>query len=90
MNMAERTYDVIVYGATGFTGRLVAEHMLAMYRVGESTRWANRCAAHRVPSPLLRSNDPVGPSRQVRDKRRSRGATRYDASSNSTADSRLC
>jgi short subunit dehydrogenase-like uncharacterized protein len=40
MTMTERTYDVIVYGATGFTGRLVAEHMLAMYRVGESTRWA--------------------------------------------------
>jgi short subunit dehydrogenase-like uncharacterized protein len=35
-----RTYDVIVYGATGFTGRLVAEHMLAKYGVGESTRWA--------------------------------------------------
>jgi short subunit dehydrogenase-like uncharacterized protein len=38
--MTERTYDVIVYGATGFTGRLVAEHMLAKYGVGESTRWA--------------------------------------------------
>lgn len=39
--MAEgRTYDVIVYGATGFTGRLVAEHMLAKYGVGESTSWA--------------------------------------------------
>jgi short subunit dehydrogenase-like uncharacterized protein len=36
----ERTYDVIVYGATGFTGRLVAEHMLAKYGAGESTRWA--------------------------------------------------
>jgi short subunit dehydrogenase-like uncharacterized protein len=35
-----RTYDVIVYGATGFTGRLVAEHMLAKYGVGEGTKWA--------------------------------------------------
>jgi short subunit dehydrogenase-like uncharacterized protein len=35
-----RSYDVIVYGATGFTGRLVAEHMLAKYGVGETTRWA--------------------------------------------------
>jgi short subunit dehydrogenase-like uncharacterized protein len=35
-----RTYDVIVYGATGFTGRLVAEHMLATYGVGNETRWA--------------------------------------------------
>ena len=35
-----RTFDVIVYGATGFTGRLVAEHMLATYGVGKSVRWA--------------------------------------------------
>ncbi|MEQ1781402.1 MAG: saccharopine dehydrogenase NADP-binding domain-containing protein, partial [Hyphomonadaceae bacterium] len=35
-----RTYDVIVYGATGFTGRLVAEHMLAKYGVGKGVRWA--------------------------------------------------
>jgi short subunit dehydrogenase-like uncharacterized protein len=37
---AARTYEVIVYGATGFTGRLVAEHMLAKYGVGESANWA--------------------------------------------------
>ncbi len=35
-----RTYDVIVYGATGFTGRLVAEHMLAKYGAGGDVRWA--------------------------------------------------
>ncbi|MEQ1784349.1 MAG: saccharopine dehydrogenase, partial [Hyphomonadaceae bacterium] len=35
-----RTFDVIVYGATGFTGRLVAEHMLATYGVGKGVRWA--------------------------------------------------
>ncbi len=39
--MAEaRSYDVIVYGATGFTGRLVAEHMLATYGVWRAVRWA--------------------------------------------------
>ncbi|MDP3492199.1 MAG: saccharopine dehydrogenase NADP-binding domain-containing protein [Hyphomonadaceae bacterium] len=38
--MAEQGYDVIVYGATGFTGRLVAEHMLATYGVGRDIRWA--------------------------------------------------
>lgn len=36
----DRAYDVIVYGATGFTGRLVAEHMLATYGVGRDVRWA--------------------------------------------------
>lgn len=35
-----RAYDVIVYGATGFTGRLVAEHMLATYGVGRDVDWA--------------------------------------------------
>ena len=35
-----RAFDVIVYGATGFTGRLVAEHMLAKYGVGKGVRWA--------------------------------------------------
>ncbi len=35
-----RAFDVIVYGATGFTGRLVVEHMLATYGVGRDVRWA--------------------------------------------------
>lgn len=38
--MEGREYDVVAYGATGFTGRLVAEHMLATYGVGRDTRWA--------------------------------------------------
>lgn len=38
--MEGREYDVVVYGATGFTGRLVAEHMLATYGVGRGARWA--------------------------------------------------
>ena len=35
-----RPYDVIIYGASGFTGRLVAEHMLATYGVGGDVVWA--------------------------------------------------
>jgi short subunit dehydrogenase-like uncharacterized protein len=38
--MGALEFDVIVYGATGFTGRLVAEHMLASYGVGADVRWA--------------------------------------------------
>ena len=37
---SERAFDLIVYGATGFTGRLVAEHMLATYGVDGPVRWA--------------------------------------------------
>ncbi|MDT8409327.1 MAG: saccharopine dehydrogenase NADP-binding domain-containing protein [Wenzhouxiangellaceae bacterium] len=38
--MSEREYDVILMGATGFTGRLVAEHLLARHGVSGELRWA--------------------------------------------------
>lgn len=36
--MAERDFDIIVYGASGFTGKLVAEYLAAAYPSG--LRWA--------------------------------------------------
>ena len=36
--MSERTFDVVVYGASGFTGRLVAEYLGQRY--GEAESWA--------------------------------------------------
>jgi short subunit dehydrogenase-like uncharacterized protein len=38
--MSDREFDVIVWGATGFTGRLVAEHLLRRHEVGGDLRWA--------------------------------------------------
>jgi short subunit dehydrogenase-like uncharacterized protein len=38
--MNEREFDVVVWGASGFTGRLVAAHLLAAYGVGGALRWA--------------------------------------------------
>ncbi len=38
--MSERELDVIVYGATGFTGRLVAEYLVREYDVDKDLRWA--------------------------------------------------
>lgn len=35
-----REFDLIVYGATGFTGRLIAEHLLGRYGVNGEVRWA--------------------------------------------------
>jgi short subunit dehydrogenase-like uncharacterized protein len=35
-----REFDIIVWGATGFTGALVCEYLLAQYGTGESLRWA--------------------------------------------------
>jgi short subunit dehydrogenase-like uncharacterized protein len=37
--MGER-FDVVVWGATGFTGRLVAEYLCERYGVNEGLRWA--------------------------------------------------
>ena len=38
--MSAQEFDVIVYGATGFTGRLVAEHLLQTYGADGDVRWA--------------------------------------------------
>ena len=38
--MAEREFDVVIWGATGFTGELVAEYLLAHYGVGGNLSWA--------------------------------------------------
>lgn len=35
-----RTYDLILLGATGFTGRLVAEYLLRTYGVDKALKWA--------------------------------------------------
>jgi short subunit dehydrogenase-like uncharacterized protein len=38
--MSAREFDVIVFGATGFTGRLVAEHLAKTYGAGGAVKWA--------------------------------------------------
>ena len=38
--MNNREFDIIVWGATGFTGALVAEYLLERYGVGRDLRWA--------------------------------------------------
>lgn len=38
--MNEREFDVVVWGASGFTGRLVAAHLLECYGTGTQLRWA--------------------------------------------------
>ena len=35
---AQPEFDLIVYGATGFTGRLVAEYLAQQYGVGGDTK----------------------------------------------------
>ncbi|MGD9816574.1 MAG: trans-acting enoyl reductase family protein [Hyphomonadaceae bacterium] len=38
--MTAQEFDVVVYGATGFTGRLVAEHLIKTYGAAGPVRWA--------------------------------------------------
>ncbi len=38
--MTDKKYDLVVYGATGFTGRLVAEYLQAQYGQTEDLVWA--------------------------------------------------
>src|SRR5262245_28265175 len=39
MNSSSK-YDIVVYGATGFTGQLVAEYLAAHYRDDTQLKWA--------------------------------------------------
>ena len=36
----EKQYDIVVYGATGFTGRLVADYLQKQYGNGDELNWA--------------------------------------------------
>lgn len=38
--MSAQEFDIVVYGATGFTGKLVAEHLLKTYGASGDVRWA--------------------------------------------------
>jgi len=40
MHEEDRQYDVVVWGASGFTGRLVVEYLLDRYAPGGKLRWA--------------------------------------------------
>jgi short subunit dehydrogenase-like uncharacterized protein len=52
--MADREFDIIVYGATGFTGRLVAEYLAANYA---DVKWA---MAGRSLTKLQEVRDEIG------------------------------
>ncbi|MDH5619476.1 MAG: saccharopine dehydrogenase NADP-binding domain-containing protein, partial [Gammaproteobacteria bacterium] len=52
-----RTYDVIVYGATGFTGKLVARYLLERYGLHDDLHWA---IAGRSAEKLQALKDDLG------------------------------
>src|ERR1700704_5288375 len=52
-------FDIIVYGATGFTGQLVAEYLATHYRDDKALKWA---MAGRSLDKLKSIRDAIGPS----------------------------
>jgi short subunit dehydrogenase-like uncharacterized protein len=57
----EREFDIIVQGATGFTGALVAEYLLRQYGLGQSLRWA---IAGRSEAKLNKTRASLGAAAQ--------------------------
>ncbi|HEY2749838.1 saccharopine dehydrogenase family protein [Phenylobacterium sp.] len=50
-------FDIIVYGATGYTGRLVAEYLAQRYGIGGEVKWA---MAGRSAAKLAQVRDEMG------------------------------
>ena len=60
--MNHKPHDLIVFGATGFTGRLVAEYLNTTYGVGRDVKWA---MAGRSLDKLRRVRDELGISEDL-------------------------
>jgi short subunit dehydrogenase-like uncharacterized protein len=56
MNSSSK-FDIVVYGATGFTGQLVAEYLAAQYRNDTKLKWA---MAGRSLDKLAKVRDAIG------------------------------
>lgn len=56
MNKTDRPFDIVVYGATGYTGRLVAEYLAHHYQ-GKGPKWA---MAGRSAAKLAEVRDSIG------------------------------
>lgn len=55
-------FDIIVYGATGYTGRLVAEYLAQRYGVGGEVKWA---MAGRSAAKLAEVRDLIGAPKET-------------------------
>jgi len=55
--MTTKPFDIVVHGATGFTGRLVIEYLLQRYPAGSGLRWA---MGGRSAAKLAAVRDEVG------------------------------
>src|SRR3954463_677922 len=56
-NMSSPKFDIVVYGATGFTGQLIAEYLAAHYKGDANLKWA---MAGRSKDKLASVRDAIG------------------------------
>ena len=58
-----RNYEVVIWGASGFTGRLVAEYLLKQYGLGKDLSWAmagrNKAKLEKIRTELGNENIPI-------------------------------
>src|SRR6185436_14044089 len=55
--MSSSKFDIVVYGATGFTGQLIAEYLAAHYKGDANLKWA---MAGRSREKLASVRDAIG------------------------------
>src|SRR5882672_11415628 len=55
--MSSSKFDIVVYGATGFTGQLIAEYLAAHYQGDANLKWA---MAGRSKDKLASVRDAIG------------------------------
>src|SRR5438132_14204492 len=55
--MPSSKFDIVVYGATGFTGQLVAEYLATLYKGDANLKWA---MAGRSKDKLAAVRDAIG------------------------------
>ena len=60
--MKDKIFDVVIYGATGFTGKLVVEYMQINYGNDKNIAWA---MAGRNHNKLCEVRDELGVSKDV-------------------------
>lgn len=61
--MKNKKFDLIIWGASGFTGRLVAEYLLRQYGIGKDLKWAmagrNQSKLEKVRAELGNEQIPI-------------------------------
>ena len=57
-----KEFDIVVYGASGFTGRLVAEYLAKQYKDDKSFTWA---MAGRSADKLAQVRDEIGAPKDI-------------------------